>query len=302
MTRGRPLAPRTVLLYRSQLDLHILPTLGSVRLRDLDRLTVREWWARMSSEDGPGPVTAAKCYRLLKTICSSAVEDEQISRNPCEISGAGQEFSPERPFVSVDEVYHLADEIGPRWRALILVAAFCGLRFGELAALRRTRVDLLHTTIEVRESVAELPGGVRLVGRPKSQAGMRTVHIPPAIVGDLEVHLSKYAENSRDGLLFVGPKGGPIRSANFGAQVFRPARDRVGLVDVHFHDLRGTAATLAARAGGTTRELMARLGHATPDAALRYQRATAARDKDLAKRLSEELENRSVALSRDDIG
>lgn len=92
---------------------------------------------------------------------------------------AGQESSPERPAVSVPEVYALADAVGPRWRALVLLAAFCGLRFGELAALRRDSLDLLHNTIAVVASVAELPGGTRHTGPPKSEGGRRTSRFRP---------------------------------------------------------------------------------------------------------------------------
>jgi len=121
--------------------------------------SVRSWHARLSGDDGPGAITAAKCYRLLRTICGTAVAEEQLARTPCTIKGAGQERSPERPSVSVPQVYALADQVGPRWRALVLLAAFTGLRFGEPAALRRDRVDLLHETLHVRESISDLPAG-----------------------------------------------------------------------------------------------------------------------------------------------
>ena len=188
--------------------------------------------------------------------------------------------------MSVPQVYALADAVGPRWRALVLLAAFCGLRFGELAALTLGRLDLLHGTVTVAESVSELAGGVRHVGPPKSDAGRRTVAIPAVILNDLQQHVARFAESGPSGLVFVGPKGRPLRNANFGRSVWRPAVQQVGLSGLHFHDLRGCAATLAAIAGATTAELMHRLGHATPDVALRCQRATADRDVAVAQALS----------------
>jgi len=284
--RGRPLAPRTAALYRWQLDKHILPTLGDLPLRHVSRAAVRAWHATVTAPQGAGAVGAAKCYRLLHAICATAVLDEKIARNPCVIPGAGQESSPARPAVSVAEVYALADAVDPRWRALVLLAAFCGLRFGELAALRHAAVDLLHSTVTVAASVAELPGGIRHIGPPKSDAGRRTIAIPDVIVPDLEDHLARYAEKGREGLVFVGPKGGPLRGANFGRQVWRPAVSSIGREGLHFHDLRGCAATLAALSGATTAELLARLGHRRVDVAMRYQRATADRDAALARALS----------------
>ncbi len=192
----------------------------------------------------------------------------------------------------------MADEVGSAWRALILLAAFAGLRFGELAALRKTRVDLVHGTVAVVEAISDLRGGVRHVGPPKSEAGRRTVAIPPHMLGELNAHLDEFSEPAPDGLVFVGPKGGPLRSSTFSRSVWRPARDRVGLSHVHFHDIRGCAATLAAISGATTAELMARLGHTTPDMAMRYQRATADRDAALAKALSAHVEAVILPLRR----
>jgi len=298
LVRGRPLAPRTAELYRWQLDKYILPRLGATQLRRLTPTLVRAWHAKLSASDGPGAPTVAKCYRLLRAICASSVADEHVVRNPCVIPGAGQEASKQRPSVTVLEVYALADEVGTAWRTLVLLAAFAGLRFGELAALRKTRVDLLHGTVLVAEAVSDLAGGVRHVGAPKSEAGRRMVAIPPHMLDELRHHLARYSEPAPDGLVFVGPKGGPLRNSTFSRSVWRPARDRLGLSYLHFHDLRGCAATLAAISGATTAELMARFGHTTPDMAMRYQRATADRDSALAKALSSHVEAVILPLRR----
>jgi len=296
--RGRPLAPRTAEFYRWELDRHLLPSLGAMQLRRLTPAAVRGWHARLSGAERPGAPTVAKCYRLLRAICASAVSDEHISRNPCVIPGAGQETSAQRPSLTVPEVYALADGVGPAWRAVILLAAFAGLRFGELAALRKTRVDLLHGTVTVAEAVSDLAGGVRHVGPPKSEAGRRTVAIPPHMLNEIRMHLEQFSEPAPDGLVFVGPQGGPLRNSTFSRSVWRPSRDRLGLSHVHFHDLRGCAATLAAISGATTAELMARFGHTTPDMAMRYQRATADRDAALARALSAHVEAVILPLRR----
>jgi integrase len=291
--KGRPLAPRTKELYRWQLDKHLLPTLGSIELRHLDAPTVRAWHIEMSEAAGPGAVTTAKCYRLLRAICNSAVRDAEIARSPCTISGAGIEASPERPSVSVPEVMGLADAVGDRWRTLILLAAFCGLRFGELAALTRSAIDPLHGTIDVRETAADLRGGARDIRAPKG-AGRRTVAIPPHILSEVRTHIDSYALPGPQGLVFNGPNEGRLRNANFGRSVWRPAVRSLGLQGLHFHDLRGCAATLAAISGATTAELMRRLGHSTPNMALRYQRATADRDAAVARAMSDLVSGASV--------
>ena len=290
MVKGRPLAPRTKELYRHQLDKHILPTLGRAELRHLTPQAVRSWYAEMTGPNGPGQLTAAKCYRLLKAICATAVHDELITSNPCTIRGAGQEPETQRAMISVELVDKVANEVDRRWRALVLVAAWCALRFGEMAALRRSQVNLDGGTLEVSEAATRLAKGVLHIGPPKSSAGRRTVAIPPHIIDDLRYHLDYYAEPGPDGLVFVGPKGAPLRNSTFGRSVWRPARQAAGLPDgFHLHDLRGVSATRAAISGATVKELMHRLGHSTPDMAMKYQRAEEVRDAQLAAMMSEAL-------------
>jgi hypothetical protein len=97
-----------------------------VQLRRLDATLVRSWHGTLIASAGPGAITAAKSYRLLRAICNTAVADGELARNPCAIPGAGDEASAGRPAVSLPQVYELADAVGPRWRALVLLAAFCG--------------------------------------------------------------------------------------------------------------------------------------------------------------------------------
>jgi integrase len=109
-------------------------------------------------DSGVSTVSAAKAYRLLKAIMNTAVDDGLIRRNPCRIKGAAQDRSPERRALTVRQVFDLADAIDPRYRALILLAVFASLRWGELAALRRTDIDLDAGTVRIARSLNELPG------------------------------------------------------------------------------------------------------------------------------------------------
>jgi integrase len=215
------------------------------------------------------------------------VAEGELARNPCVIPGAGQERSLERPAASLAQVYQLAGQVPPRWKALILLAAFCGLRFGELAALTRRDIDPLHWTVTVRASASDLRGGVRQVGPPKSAAGRRTIAIPEVIAPVLVAHLETFVTHQPDSALFVGPSGGLLRSANFGKNVWRPALAEVGMSGFHFHDLRHTGNTMAAATGASLAELMSRMGHASPEAAMRYLHASAEGDRAIATGLSQ---------------
>ncbi|HVN11301.1 MAG TPA: site-specific integrase, partial [Kineosporiaceae bacterium] len=222
---------------------------------------------------------------LLKAIFNTAVDDELIRRNPCRIPGAGSEASPERPTATIPQVFAIADAIGPRFRALVLLATFTGLRWGEAMALRRRHVDLDRRTVRVEASVSEV-GGELVVGPPKSAAAVRTVAIPEALVPDLRVHLTTYAEQGPDGRVFTGPKGATIRRSNWHT-IWQRATTAAGVEGLHFHDLRHTGNTLAAGTGASLRDLMTRMGHASARAALIYQHARSDRDHAIAASLDD---------------
>lgn len=235
-------------------------------------------------------MTVAKAYRLLRAILATAVDDELIPRNPCLVEGAGIERSPEHPVATVEQVYRLADVVPPRFRALVLLAAFTGLRWGELAALARGHLDLDAdpATVRVERTLVEPDHGPAHFGPPKTAAGRRTVAIPAAVVPELRRHLDTYAAPGRDGLVFCGAKGAMLSRRNFHTQIrWKDATRRAGLAGLHFHDLRHIANTLAAATGASTRELMARMGHASTRAALLYQHATGDRDAIIARAVDE---------------
>jgi integrase len=290
------LRPRSRELYESELRLHILPPLGEMELVELTTGRVRAWHATMLKADRPGRTTVAKCYRLLRTILGTAVEDELIVKNPCVIKGAGVERSPERPVATIEQVYALAETIEPRYRALVLLATFTGLRLGELQALTRRRLDLLHGTVDIVEQMLHLADGTLLLGPPKSEAGRRTVAIPAVIIPDLEVHLAEWAAPGRDGLVFCGYRNQPMRRGTL-YLAWRRATKAVGVEGLRLHDLRHTGNTLAAATGASTKELMARMGHASPRAALIYQHATDERDAAIAAALSELVERAALRPS-----
>jgi integrase len=282
---SRPnLRPRTREFYASLLRLHILPGLGAAELGRITPSAVRRWHADLCNS-GVGSPTVAKSYRLLRTILGTAAADELIFRNPCTVKGAGVEHSPERPVATVAQVYELAAAIEPRYSALVLTAAMTGCRWGELVGLTRRHLDLLHGTMTVAEALVEAAAGLS-IGPPKSEAGRRTVALPPPLVPVLEEHLARFAQPGVDGLVFCGAKGARLRRSNFSVKWSR-ARRAVGMEQLHFHDLRHTANTLAAATGASTRELMHRMGHSSSAAALRYQHATRERDQAIAKALGD---------------
>jgi integrase len=145
--------------------------------------------------------------------------------------------------LTIAQVGALADAAGPRYRALVLLAVFGSLRWGELAVLRRCDIDVQARRISITRQLSEQSGGGFTFGPPKSEAGIRTVAIPQVIMPDLALHIMSYAGPGDDGLLFTSPGGAPLRH---------------------------TGNTLSANAGANLRELMDRMGHSSPRAALIY--------------------------------
>ena len=122
----------------------------------------------------------------------------------------------------------------------------------------------------VAEQVAEVNGQL-VPGPPKTDAGRRTVTLPAGAAVALAEHLANFAEPGPEGLVFPAPQGGYLRRSNLRRRWWVSATKAAGVEGLRFHDLRHSAATMALAAGANTRELMERMGHASPAVALRYQ-------------------------------
>ncbi|MEV0678084.1 tyrosine-type recombinase/integrase [Actinosynnema sp. NPDC050436] len=285
--KERSLGVRTREEYNRIFRLHVVPLLDGKTLNDISTETVRSWRQHLL-DNGRSATTTAKAYRLLRAILNTALDDNRIKRNPCRIKGADQEKAPERPVASVPQVFTLAESMPPRFRLLVLAAAFTGLRWGELIGLRRGDVDLDAPTVKVPRRLAQLNSGKLVAGPPKSEAGYRTVALPDILVDDFRRHLMAFVGAGPEALMFVGPKGAGLKRGNWHRSVkWIKTVKVVGLPEgFHFHDLRHTGNTLAAASGASTRELMHRMGHGSMRAALIYQHATSERDREIAAKLS----------------
>jgi len=280
---GRPdLRPRSALQYQSLLKCHLLPAFGKTPLAAITPSEVSRWHAALKVST-PGAAPAA--YRLLRAILNTAVRDELLVRSPCRVAGAGSDRSLERPMLTVAEVDALQAAMPPNLRAAIAIAAWGALRRGEVLALRRRDIDPLRSSIRVERAQVELSDGTLIFGPPKTDAGVRTVHITEDAMSAVERHLAAYVGIGPDSLLFTGRRGVPLRPKSLMAAFWR-ARSACGLPRVRFHDLRHFGLTMAAMTNATTKEIMRRAGHSSPSAALRYQHATEDRDRAIAAALS----------------
>jgi integrase len=260
-------------LYSWLLRRYIAPQLGAVPLGKLSTPMIRDWRAGLLG-NGVSPSMAAKAYRLLRAVLTTAVEEDKIfPRNPCRIRGAGEEHAAERPVLTVSQVFELADRVGRRpvgnvrklqaggyrlrfarhgvrrtaaevyrtradaeralwamaengsadcdydrrYRALVLLATFASLRWGEATALKRCDLDLGTGIVRVRAAFSDrrTQGSKITLGPLKSRAGRRTVGIPAAIIPALGDHLAVFVGQDPNSLVFGGAKGTPLRRSNF---------------------------------------------------------------------------------------
>lgn len=301
--RSRPtLGPKTRETYEGQLRLHILPVLGDIPINEITPALVRQWHGGLFDPERPGRKiganTIAKCYRLLHVILETAYQDELIRRNPCRIRKAGKEETAERPTASILQVFDLAAQVKPERRALVLLAGFAGLRISELLALRRHHVDIPNRRLAVREATIELAHGELITKRPKSYAGIRSVHVDPIIFDALSEHLDRFVPARPSAHVFTGDKGNQLRRAVW-HQEWARARAQVGLDHFRFHDLRHTHGTLASQAGASIRETMRRLGHSTVQAAMVYQHASDERDQEIATAIGARIAQALAVTSAD---
>lgn len=283
MVAGRPLKARTAQLYRSILEGHLIPAFGAMPLDAITPARVRSWYARALVDH---PTRRAHTYSLLRTIMNTAVADDLIESNPCRIRGAGTSkrvhtITP----ASIAELDALAAKMPAEHALMVPLASWCALRYGEAIELRRGDIDLDAGVIRVRRAAVRIRGNY-IVDSPKSGAGIRDVHIPPDLLPAVRDHLVVHIAPGAKALLFPAPDGGHLQPWAH-QRHWDAARSAIGRPDLRWHDLRHSGAVLAAQAGATVIELMGRLGHSSPAAALRYQHIVAGADAALAEKLSQ---------------
>lgn len=283
----RPLKARTRIGYESTLALHIAKTpLGRLPLRNLTGAAVRSWYAGL---DATKPTARAHAYQLLHAILATAVADELLPANPAHIARAMAAPTKRQPVIlDAAEVAALAASIKLALRALVLIAAWCGPRWGELIELRRKDIGKDCATITIARGVTHRQGKCR-PDTTKSGRG-RAVVVPPHIRPALVEHLKTNVDKAPESLLFKPSRGGCHLNDRVFREHYNAALDKIGrdgekLPRPTIHDLRHFAGTSAARVGNL-RETMDRLGHSTVKASLRYQSIAAGRDAEVAAALS----------------
>lgn len=254
--------PTTREKYAWALERYILPSFGSIPVARLRPTDIQAWVAELS-RGGLAAGTVRSIFGVLRAMLEVAVDQELLSRNPASRVKAPPERRREMRFLDPHEVHRLSEAIDPRYRSLVLVGCYGGLRFGEMAALKRDRVDLTRGRVQVVEAVRELNNGTLYWGPPKTAAGTRSVALPATVVSALAAHLADKSLSGADNVVFSGPAGGVLRDGLFRSRVWRPAIVHAGLDGFRIHDMRHTAVALAVAAGAHPKAVQERLGHSS---------------------------------------
>lgn len=168
--------PTTLSGYRHSLDKHVLPRWGRTRLVDVAHVDVQRWVTELSSELAPS--TVRQIELVLSGVMKYAILDGRLARNPCDHVRLPRVVKQHRGYLTHAQVAALASEVGPQGD-VVLFLAYTGLRWGEMAALRVRRVDLVRMRLDVAEAVTE-PRGMLVFGTPKSHE-RRSVPFPPVL-------------------------------------------------------------------------------------------------------------------------
>ena len=255
------------------LDQLVVPRFGERQLASVQPIEVRRWVAELEAK-GYAPATVRKAYQVLSQIFKTAAESDLIARSPCRGIDLPKIERGEMRFLSVEEIDRLVEATPERYRAFVITAAFTGLRWGELAALRLPRVDLLHRYLRVEETVIRV-GGKLSFGPPKTRAGQRRVSLPPFAADVLAAHL---ADEEGD-LVF-----GVMHPTNFRRRVWYPAVEASVGRPCRFHDLRHSHAAMLIKEGAHPKAIQVRLGHASIKTTLDTYGPSVRRDRRGARR------------------
>jgi integrase len=253
--KGQATAPSHHRMLESAWRVHVAPRWGKMPVAEIDRLCVEAWIADLAAE-GAGATTVIRAHGVLSGILTDALKAKRLSSNPAKgVENLPRKINKRHVYLSASDVGRLADEAG-RHRALVLVLAYCGLRWGEVIALRVRDVEFLRRRLSVSENAVQLSVS-HAVGPTKGRKA-RSVPVPAFVLDELSVQCRGKALGE---LVFPGPDGGYLPRPKSSGGWFSAAVDRAKVQNITPHDLRHTCASLAISAGVNVLALQRMLGH-----------------------------------------
>lgn len=236
----------------------ILPVFGGQEIASIQPHEIRQWISGLEKRSY-APATIAKAYQILSRCFRVAVTDGLIPRTPCREIKLPKNEQLEKRFLSTTEVERLADSIEDRYRTFVLTAAYTGLRFGEMAALRVDDLDTLRRTLRVDEQLSRQGSSTMVLGPLKSKKAYRTIGLPGFLIEELTDHIERFP--SEDDWIFSHSAGGHLDYTRFLRRYWRPAAEVSVGQPCTPHDLRHTHVAILIAEGQSPRYIADRLGH-----------------------------------------
>lgn len=284
LTTRTDLKPSSLARVESVTRTHVIPTFGKRQLGTISNAEIRTWVGKLMGSRLSASTTR-KCVFALRQMLDAAIADKRLSVNPALSVPLPAERAKEQRFLDRDELGTLLEVFDPRYRAVVLLGAYAGLRWGELMGLRRSRVDVLRSRITVAETGTEVAGRL-IFGEPKTDKSRRVVPVPRSIMAELNQHLMENVGPGPDALVIATKTGSPFRRASFGRDFWEPALKRAGLEGLRVHDLRHTFCSLLISSGADPKQVSVWAGHASTAFTLdRYTHVYDAQADDVIDRL-----------------
>jgi integrase len=267
------LKPSTRARYVSALEVHIHPRWRDLPLGKIEHAAIQAWLAHLVA-DGQSSASVHKTFNVFSGILDLAVKTKLLPANPANGAELPRIVQKPRRYLTVSQVMELASAASQtpvegaqtyggagfsQNGLIVLTLAFCGLRWGEVAAVRVKHLDLSRRRMEVAESVTEINGG-RLIWGTTKTSKIRSVPVPEFLADMLVKHVET---KSSDELLFTAARGGVLLNRSARRSWFDSAAARIGVPGLTPHELRHTAASLAVSAGANVKVVQRMLGHAS---------------------------------------
>ncbi len=289
----------TYSFYKNIIEDRINPILGSIMLSKLKPLHIQEFLNHYAGNKDITSTTVKHYFTTLNTALNQAVKWQLIPNNPCSAVKSPRREKTEMKVLTPEDVNKLLNSVkngkyGTMFMPILLAVA-CGLRRGEIVALKWEDIDLENETIRIDESSAMRVDGKNIITDTKTEKSQRTISLPPFIIPILKDHKKQQAENKlklgpeykNNSFVCCWPNGAEL-TPNYITHTFKKVLKEAGLPDMRFHDLRHTNATLMLLQGINVKVISERLGHSSIDVTLDiYSHIIPQMQKEAAQKLDE---------------
>ncbi|WP_331448026.1 site-specific integrase [Streptomyces xanthochromogenes] len=249
--------------YRELLDLYVIPYWGDWQVGAVRWEDVSTWVDDLCTKPGVAgrklsPSRISKIYYVFAGVMKHAVKTHRLASTPTvDHTLPRSEDDDEQVYLTYDQVEALATASG-RYRLVVLVLAYTGIRWGEAIAIKAGRLDIDRRRLRIVQAYSDVNGVLEL--GPVKNHEKRSTPLLRSFAEELRPLLDG---KKRDDLLFTAPEGGPLRYRNFRQRDFDKAVEKAGLggLGITPHKLRHTAASLAIACGADVKVVQTMLGH-----------------------------------------